>query len=458
MDSAQPLLAAIDFVLGESALFAGMGFLLLGASDLAVDLVWLGGAARRRIAGRRSGPATAGDLPPPRTRGPIAIFVPAWDEAEVAATMLCHAFATFDHDDYRLYVGCYPNDPATIASVRSVADPRLRLVIGPVPGPTTKADCLNRIWEAMREDEDESGRRFKAVVLHDAEDIVHSAELPLFDRLVEEFDLVQLPVLPLIDPRSRWIGGHYADEFAEAHGKELVAREAIGAALPCAGVGCAIARDALDRLTAKHGTPFDAGSLTEDYELGLRLRACGGSSAFVRLAPAPGRAPVATRGYFPATLAAAVGQKARWMRGIALSGWDRLGWSGGLAERWMRMRDRQSLLAALVLASGYFAFLLWTFRGAAALAGAPPVDLSDELQLLLSINLGLLLWRLAMRFGFVTAAHGWREGLRSAPRMVVGNVIAMLAARQALTRYVRAPGDGRWDKTAHAFPDLVPAE
>ena len=150
--------------------------------------------------------------------------------------------------DHVLYVGCYPNDPATIAAVRAAAGPRVRLVIGPAPGPTSKADCLNRIWERMIEDEEADGVRFKAVVLHDAEDVVHSAELGLFDALIERFDLVQLPVLPLIDPGSRLIGGHYADEFCEAHGKELVVREAIGASLPSAGVGCAIARDALAAL------------------------------------------------------------------------------------------------------------------------------------------------------------------------------------------------------------------
>ena len=78
-------------------------------------------------------------------------------------------------------------------------------------------------------------------------------------------------------------------------------------------------------------------------------------AAFVRLPAGPGRPVVATREYFPATLDAAVAQKARWMTGIALAGWDRLGWSGGLAERWMRLRDRQSLLAALVLGAAYLA-------------------------------------------------------------------------------------------------------
>ena len=40
---------------------------------------------------------------------------------------------------------------------------------------------------------------------------------------------------------------------AEAHGKELVVREAIGAGLPSAGVGCAIARDALAALAEQDG-------------------------------------------------------------------------------------------------------------------------------------------------------------------------------------------------------------
>lgn len=242
MDLGQAALAALDFALREAALFAAVGFLLLGLGDLAVDLLWLLLRRRPRV--------TLADLPLPERPGPIAVFVPAWDEAKVIASMIRHALAAWAGGDFRLYVGCYPNDAATVAAVRSVADPRVRLAIGAVPGPTTKADCLNRLWEAMRADEAESGRRFKAVLLHDAEDVVHSAELALFDALIERFDLVQIPVLPLIAPGSRWISAHYAEEFAEAHAKGLVVRQALGAAIPAAGVGCAIARDRLDRLAA----------------------------------------------------------------------------------------------------------------------------------------------------------------------------------------------------------------
>jgi adsorption protein B len=453
----------IDFAMREATLFAACGFLLLGVSDVAIDLIWIARTLWRRCTiYRRFERACADTLPPPDRPGSLAVFVPAWDEAGVIADMLRNSLRTFDHSDYRIYVGCYPNDPATIAAVGSIGDGRVRLVVGPVPGPTTKADCLNRLWEAMIADEASEGRRFKAVVLHDAEDIVHSAELRIFDLLIERFDLVQLPVLPLIDPNSRWIAGHYADEFAESHGKELVVREALGAALPSAGVGCAFCRDALDEIAeSSGGRPFDAESLTEDYELGLKLRPIGGTAAFVRLKAAAGRPMVVTREYFPGTRAAAVNQKARWMVGIALSGWDRLGWNGGLAERWMRLRDRQAVLASLLLFAGYLALVLWTLLFVVrALTGFEPRSISPELVLLLQFNLMLLLWRLAMRFTFVTRAYGWREGLRSVPRVVVSNIIAMMAARRAVFRYlsIRRSGGPSWDKTTHAFPAEIPAE
>ena len=455
MDSLVLLAVVAEIVMRETALFAAVGFLLLGISDLAIDFIWIG----RTLGGvgRDQNRACAASLAPPARPGRLAVFVPAWDEAAVIGAMLGHAQRAFGAADYVLYVGCYPNDPATIAAARAAGGERVRLVVGPAPGPTSKADCLNRLWERMIEDEAAERVRVKAVILHDAEDVVHSAELAIFDTMVERFDLVQLPVMPLIDPRSRFIGGHYGDEFVEAHGKELVVREAIGASLPSAGVGCAIGREALGDLAALRGAPFDPDSLTEDYELGLRLKAMGRRAAFVRLRAGPGRPIVATREYFPGTLEAAVAQKARWMTGIALSGWERLGWSGGLAERWMRMRDRQSLLAALVLGAAYLALILWAALLAARWRMQP---FSPTFVLLAAINSALLLWRLAMRFGFVARAYGWREGLRSLPRTVTSNIIAIMAARRALGHYLRLrrTGESTWDKTAHAFPRQLPAE
>ncbi|HZF95032.1 MAG TPA: glycosyl transferase family protein [Allosphingosinicella sp.] len=458
MGAQHMLVAAADLLMRECALFAACGFLLLGLSDILVDLLWIARLAWRRAAGQSGGDGGLDSLPVAAAPGRIAVFVPAWDEAEVIAPMLRHALRAWADGDFVIFVGCYPNDPATADAVGGVGDARVRAVIGPAPGPTTKADCLNTLWAAMPAEEGRSGGRFKAVALHDAEDVVHSAELRVFDALVERFELVQLPVLPLIDRKSRWIAGHYADEFAEAHGKGLVVRGAIGAALPSAGVGCAIRRETLERLAAERGSPFDADSLTEDYELGLRLRRGGGRAAFVRLRAVPGGPVVATREYFPATLKAAVSQKARWMRGIALSGWERLGWSGGIAERWMRMRDRQSVLAALLLVCGYLAFVLWSLRYAGTALGLAPIDMGAPLQLLLLVNGALLFWRLAMRFGFVAEAYGWREGLRSVPRALVANAVEIGAAARAVSLYARQRGPARWDKTRHAFPAELPAE
>ena len=453
MGGIDTILAVCGFVMREAALFAAFGFFVLGLGDLVVDLIWIG--LRAVQSGARRGPAP--DFPQAGHPGRLAIFVPAWDEAAVIGPMLGHMQTAFGDADYRLYVGCYPNDPATIKAVQEAAGPRLSLVVGPAPGPTSKADCLNRIWERMIEDEAADGVPFKAVILHDAEDVVHSAELPLFDALIERHDLVQLPVVPLIDPDSRWIGSTYADEFAESHGKELLVRQAIGASLPSAGVGCAISRDALAGLARIHGTPFDAASLTEDYELGLRLHMLGCKAALVRIPPAPGQRVIATREFFPATRDAAAAQRARWIAGIALAGWDRLGWSGGVAERWMRLRDRQSLLAALVMAAAYLALLLFVGLWVISWLGGPALPhFGPVLNLLLVFNSLLFLWRLGMRFGFVAAAYGWREGLRALPRTVTSNILSMIAARRALGRYLS--GRSHWDKTAHVFPHQLPAE
>lgn len=453
------LIAVGDLVARELMLFAAVGFLVGGISDLALDLIWIGRSLWRRATIYRSyARVTTKTLPEAGKPGRIAIFVPAWDEGPVIGPMLAHALATLDGRDARIYVGVYPNDPATLAAVRGIA--AVRIVICDRPGPTTKADCLNALWRALLDDEAREGRAVKAVVLHDAEDVLHSAEHRIFDRMIERFDLVQLPVLPLIDPQSRWVGGHYLDEFAEAHGKMLTVREALGAAVPSAGVGCAISRAMLGRIAdLRGGLPFDADSLTEDYELGLRVAELGGRSAFVRL---PGeRGVVAVRAHFPGTLDAAVRQKARWIAGIALSGWDRLGWRGGFAERWMRLHDRRALLAAAVLLAAYTALLVNGAVGTASnLAGIPLTPLPDALATMLLVSAFLLFWRLFVRAFFTTRAYGWREGARSIPRALLANVIALMAARRAVTIYRRSRRDGvvRWDKTDHQFPAVVGAE
>ncbi|HET6534591.1 MAG TPA: glycosyl transferase family protein [Sphingomicrobium sp.] len=445
-------------IAAELALFAGAGFLLFALSDLMVDFIYFVRAIWRALTVYTRYPrAFASDLPQ-AGRGFIALFVPAWDEATVIAPMLRAALRRIEHPDYRIFVGVYRNDPATAAAVASVRDERIEAVEVEREGPTTKADCLNSLYDALVAYEVHARKAARAVVLHDAEDVVHPLELRIFDSLIERCAVIQLPVLPLPDPHSRWIAGHYCDEFAEAHMKELVVREAVGAAVPLAGVGCAIARRPLARLAAmQEGKPFADGSMTEDYEVGLRIGALGLKTMFVRIPARAGeRSLVASRGHFPATLGAAVRQKARWLGGIALDGWDRLGWSGGMGERWMRMRDRRGPLAALLLLAAYGAALLWSQLWLAEQLGAPiHARVDPALTALLAINGVLLGWRILMRAAFTTAAYGPVEGLMSIPRLIVGNLIAMLAAARAVSLHLGG-GAKRWDKTRHIFPSELP--
>ncbi|OHD09736.1 glycosyl transferase family protein [Sphingopyxis sp. RIFCSPHIGHO2_12_FULL_65_19] len=448
----------------ELMLFASVGILLMGLDDLLFDALWL--------ATRRPDRPHPVDAPP--LGGRFAVFIPAWDEAGVLPAMLRRTLAAWDGEDVRLYVGCYPNDAATLFAVSPLIarDRRLRLVIGGREGPTTKGDNLNRLWAALGEDERAEGMRFAAVVLHDAEDHVHPHELALYRTYLGANAMVQIPVVPSIERGARWIGGHYGDEFAEAHGKELVVRSRLGMPLPSAGVGCALARSTLALLAIERGgEPFRSDSLTEDYEVGMVIGAYGLDARFVE-ATGPAGDRIVSRGAFPGGVDAAVKQKARWVAGIALAGWDHLGWPGsrrggdltaGRAwlARWMLWRDRRALLAALVLLAAYAGLLVTAIGWAGqVLLGWTAPPLGDGMTLLLAFNAMLLGWRMALRIHFTARWYGWREAAFAVPRAFVANVIAMLAARRAVMLYWRMLRSGEvvWDKTEHLDHEGAPGD
>lgn len=437
----------------ELLLFAGVFFLIGAVDDFAVDLSWLWlkvtGRARTAIVDRQ-------ELQMKPLGQPVAVFIPAWQEAEVLPATIRHLLGVWTQDNLRVYLGIYRNDPETLGAAIAAAkgDRRLRVVIHDCLGPSTKADCLNRLYEAMSDDERRSQLRFSAVLFHDAEDMVDPAGLGLLDWAMNEgADFAQLPVEPLPQASREWLGSHYCEEFAEAHGKAMVVRSAVGAALPAAGVGCAMARDALDRMAEdrRDGVPFDPGSLTEDYELGLTIAAQGGRCRFVR-ARGEDDQLVATRAFFPSSLNEIVRQKTRWVHGIALQGWDRTGWAGGFAETWMRARDRRGPLTALTLALGYVLLLLTLITSIAAAFGVnEPIALTPLMFGLIMANLGFFAWRVAWRFLFTARNYGIAEGVFAVLRLPVTNIIAIMAGRRAVFAYWRTFfGKGIvWDKTAH---------
>jgi len=438
----------------ELLLFAGIFFLIGALDDLAVDLsyLWL------RATGRAQTPlVNRVQLQQHELHGDAAVFIPAWQESEVIRETIAHLLSAWPQDGLRLYVGIYRNDPQTLeAAMRSApGDPRLRLVIHDRNGPSTKADCLNRLYGAMQDDERRMGYAFRSVIFHDAEDMVDPAALGLLDTAIETgADFAQLPVEPLPQTSRQWLGSHYCEEFAEAHGKAMVVRDAVGAALPAAGVGCAVARSALDGLAQMHSGlgPFEPKSLTEDYELGLLIAENGGTCRFVR-ARGEDDLLVATRAFFPARLDHIVRQKTRWVHGIALQGWDRIGWSGGIMESWMRARDRRGPLTALVLLMGYALIILTLIMAIAASMGwAKPLSLSPMLKVLLIANLAFFAWRVVWRFAFTARNYGVVEGIFAVLRIPVTNVIAIMAGRRALSAYLATffGGGITWDKTPHS--------
>jgi adsorption protein B len=456
--------------------------LISGLDDLIVDVVyWLRRAWRAATVYRVHDRLHYRALYEPAEK-PLAIMVPAWHETGVIGQMAELAARKLDYENYHVFVGTYPNDHDTQRDV-DVVCARFRNVHKVVcarPGPTSKADCLNNVLEAILQFERAATLQFAGFILHDAEDVISEMELRLFNFLVDRKDLIQLPVYPF--ERNWWdfTGAHYMDEFAELHGKDILVREALAGQVPSAGVGTCFSRRAvMAQLADGDGIAFDVQSLTEDYDIGFRLAARGMKEIFVRFPVVkdgePGDAGLTSLGrsahesnvicvreYFPNTIAAAVRQKSRWIIGIVYQGFKSHRWTGDHVLNYFLWRDRKgaisnfvSFLASLILLQ---LTALWIYQ---ALAPDSYKFLSifeggRWLTLLLGVNLFLMLNRMAQRVFFVSRYYGVWQGLLAVPRLFWGNFINFMANWRAI-RQILHHGDPRrvaWDKTTHDFPVL----
>lgn len=406
----------------------------------------------------------------------VAVFIPAWQESDVILQMLRNACNTLRYRNYDLFVGTYQNDPDTQRGVDIAAKqfPQVHKVVVAADGPTTKADCLNRIYNAMRQHEESQGERYAIVVTHDAEDIIHPYSLLLDNYLIPRKDMVQLPVFPAPVPLRYFTYWTYADEFAENHTKDLLVRETSGGFVPCAGVGAAFSRRAFELVGLRGADEvFNERMLTEDYELGLRVRLRQLAAAFVsqrmRLPMPdpqhPERGPqeradwIATRSMFPRAFGRAVRQKTRWNLGIALQSWAMAGWQGNFAVRYNLAHDRKILLTNLVSFLGYvvFAYFVWYEIQRRFFNEERPVLIEEGTLLwrLVVVATILMAWRILQRFIAVCRVYGWWQAVLSIPRAIWTNLINFVATFRALGQAVRIVVTGRqpvWDKTAHEFP------
>lgn len=465
-------------ILEWSVVVIALVILVSGLDDLFIDAYyWIRQAYRGLVVRPRHPPLELAALQQPPEKL-MAMMIPAWQESGVIARMVENAVATLEYGPVEIFVGTYQNDPDTIHEVDRLA---LRMrnvhrVTVPVDGPTCKADCLNWVIKAIFEYEREHGVQFAGVVLHDSEDVVHPLEMKLFNYLLPRKDFIQLPVLSLERPWNDLVAGTYIDDFAEWHSKDLVVRESLAGDVPCAGVSACFSRKALVAMISDDGEmPFNTATLTEDYDIGLRMRKHGLKSVFVKFPVehwvrrktlfgeerrVKVRSLIATREFFPATFRQSYRQKARWQLGIAIQGWEQIGWPGSLASKYLLFRDRKGLVTSAIVVLAYL--LLFNFVGLLAVAHFTGQDWRPDFMrwgqwvpVLFAINLFLMLNRVLQRVWFVSRLYGLLQGLMSIPRMIVGNFINFFASMRAIRLYIGSKLFGTkiaWDKTNHVFP------
>jgi len=466
--------AILDLATNALALPISAGILANGLEEVGMDVQYFvrGLHKRKRRAITMEELAAA---PPHR----IAIMVPAWHEAEVIESMLEHNRRSLDYDPalFDIFCGTYQNDLATQERVAAVArrHHNIHKVVVPHDGPTSKADCLNWIYQGIVLEEHRRGQRFDILLMHDAEDVIHPLALRLYGLLIPTYEFVQTPVFSLPLRTRKLVAATYIDEFAEHHLKDMMVREAIGGFVPSAGVGSAFARDAFEDIALAHDQhPFNVESLTEDYEIGLKFRLAGKRVHFAcrslqRTRTIPRRLfrgerrvvdeeIIATREYFPSGFLCSVRQRARWITGVALQTWRQIGWQGSAAVRYCLWRDRKVIATNSLLIGAYLWFALTGARMALTSAEMGSIISPHSLVWwLMSVNLLLLVWRAAMKMRFVGSLYGPAHALASVPRLIIANLIGLTATARAIRQYTVHALTGkplRWCKTAHEYPSF----
>ncbi len=417
--------------------------LISGLDDVWITLVSV-------YLGRRRTSLMDGPAPERTSERPIAIFVPLWHEQGVIGRMLERNLSVIRYENYQVFAGVYPNDPETRRAVAEVAQshPRVQPVLCTNDGPTSKGDCLNWIYRGMEEYERLHGVRFEVIVTHDAEDLIHPDSLTTISRLSHEYQMVQIPVLPLPTGLDELTHGLYCDEFAEYQSKDIPVRQFLGGFVPSNGVGTGFERNALERLAAERGQVFDPACLTEDYENGYRLHAMGCRQIFV---PLRFDEPVlaATREYFPRTMGRAVRQRSRWVAGIVLQGWQFHGWRVPRSQIYWFWRDRKGLIGNL----------LGPFVNLFLLAGVEtgPSSVPAWILRVCLLNLLISVIQAGVRFRCSQRIYGWRFACGVPVRVCWGNVVNFCATVAAIAQFTTARLQGRnlaWRKTEHIYPSL----
>jgi adsorption protein B len=434
--------------------------LVNGLDDLVIDIAAVVSYIRNwfsRDPNERTPSEAELDAAPPRL---MAIFVALWKEHRVIQKMIENNVTRLQYPRFEFFVGGYPNDGPTLAAIREAMKrfPNVHLAVCPHDGPTSKADCLNWIYQRMLLYEEENDVRFDMILTHDAEDLMDPDALRWINYYAQWNEMVQIPVLALKTPFTKITHGVYCDEFAEFQFKDMPARQLLGGFIPSNGVGTGFSRLALEKLAEAHGNRiFEPTCLTEDYENGWRIRNMGMRQKFIPIHFCRGR-PIATREFFPRNFNAAVRQRTRWVTGIALQSWEFHDRRDTLRMFYWFWRDRKGLIGNLVTPLTNILFLFGTGTWAGAKATHRDWALAHELSRLYPIymaGLALQVLHTSIRAACSARVYGVRFACGVPVRVMVGNWINCFSTSLAIWKYTNAKLRGqplRWAKTDHAYP------
>jgi adsorption protein B len=447
-------------------------FIAFSLDDLFLDIYYYL-VGRHKVKGRLS--LKDLDSVPARL---LAVMIPAWNEDEVIGPMVENLLQSVNYplSLVHIFLGVYPNDAATCqaAEVLAAKFPNVHLVTNRLPGPTSKAQNLNNVLKSILDFERDNRLRFAALLIHDAEDIVHPTSFKLANYLTyNNCDVVQLPVFPL-QPYPTWrtffkfiTAATYADEFADNHYRGLPAREASGALVPSAGTGFIISRRVLDKIGDLN--LFEEGSVTEDYRLSLRFKELGIHVNFfiegVQRVLDNGKITieyVATREIFPNTFREAVRQKSRWIYGISFQSFSYLkvlkNKNLSRITKYSLYRDWKAKFGNLLTLPGYAVFI---YAIVSLFTSLPPIYPVGTFSWWLCVVLTfMMVERQMMRSAAIKNVYGWRSAVAACfippllpLRIVWGNVINFFATfvawRIALFGFPKKRP--RWQKTKHSY-------
>ncbi|MBI5087788.1 MAG: glycosyltransferase [Actinobacteria bacterium] len=367
----------------------------------------------------------------------FTILVPAYKEPEVIDQLVGN-LAALEYPRHLLEIKLLleEDDDETIAAAAALdLQAPFEVVIVPPEGPRTKPKALNYALLGSSGD---------LVCIYDAEDRPEPKQLlkvaAVFQSVGPEFACVQAELAYFNSDENvvtRWFATEYRTWFTQF----LPALSAADAPIPLGGTSNHIRRDLLVQMGA-----WDPYNVTEDADLGIRLRRCGFRVALVD----------------SVTLEEANTDAVNWVK-------QRSRWYKGYAQTWLvHMRNPIRLLRDVGL-GGFLRFNLFV-GGTPLIAALNPVSwmlvvawFTLKPQFIMDIipapayyagMAGWLIGNFALYYLNLTVAYGFEQPrvFRAALALPVYWVLMAIAAVKAFVQLVFNPT--YWEKTHHGLSQL----